>query len=281
MSIHLPQVEVTLFDSQIKAEFQAQGFLLKNTMQQRKDVTGERVRFQLMGQGMAREKAPQDDVTPMNVEYRPVYADMKNWHASEYSDIFQAKSVNFDEKTALAKTIGMALGRRMDQIVINALASSGTTNIIGDGNTGFTFAKLKEINKIMKQKGVPTKVGRRFLAITAQAESDLLDETKLTSSDFVAKQAIERGGLDGLNVMGFNIIVIPDMKEGGLPISGGIRQHFAWHEFAAGYATGIDFRTTIDWIPVKLSHLVTGFFRACATAIDNTGIITINTKEAA
>lgn len=281
MSIYVNKLAVTEFDAMVKGEYQAVGFLLRDTMQQRRNVTGSQIRFQKMGAGLARQKAPQDNVTPMNTDYTPVLATMQDWYAADYSDIFKQQEVNFDEKTALAKSIGMAIGRRMDQIAIDALNASGTANVISEASNGFTFEKLLQIIEFMDKKGVPANVGRRFLAISAKAQTDLLKEERLTSSLFVRDQAIARGGINGLELMGLKVIVIPDMDEGGLPLAGGVRKCFAWHEFAAGYATGIDFKTSIDWIAEKRSFLVCGDYKACATAIDNKGIVEIDIAEAA
>jgi hypothetical protein len=277
MSQNLTKLSVIEFDALVKQAYQSAGFLLRGTMQERRNVVGSQVRFQKIGKGRAKQKAPQDDVVPMNVDYTPVTATMQNWVAPEYTDIFDQQEVNFDEKQALARVIGMAIGRTMDQIAIDALTASGTANTIAHGGVGFTFDKLLKLVEFMDKKAVP--YANRFLAITAAQQTNLLSETKLTSHDYITRKALDSGSLNDTMLMGFKVKVIPEMDEGGLPIATTTRKCFAWHEFAAGYATGIDFRTEIAYINQKTSWLVNGLFKACSTVIDNVGVVEIACTE--
>jgi hypothetical protein len=51
---------------------------------------------------------------------------MSDYIAAEYSDIFSQQKVNFDERRELVQVVSGAIGRRMDQLVIDALSGSGT-----------------------------------------------------------------------------------------------------------------------------------------------------------
>lgn len=276
MSIFLPKVAQIEFDAIVKQEYQAKGFKLRGTTRERKDVIGNKVTFRRMSAGIARQKAPQDDVTPINFDYTPIELTLQDWTAPEYSDIFKQAEVNFDEKRELAEAIGKAIGRRMDQMLINALDTSGTTNTIAAAATGFNFLKWRTLNKFMAKNGVKTGE-EMYIAMDADGEEDLLDETKLTSMDFIRDQAIANGGLDGLEIGKYTFIVMPDFEgEGGMPVSGSTHSAFAWGKQALGYGIGIDFRTEINYIPEKTSWLVNGLVKANAAAIDPKGIVRID-----
>lgn len=88
MSINVPNVAVTEFESDVHAEFQANGFKTKNAVRMRNNVVGQTVKFPVSNQGIAQQKALQADVVPMNVDYNFVTLTMQDWHASEYSDLF-------------------------------------------------------------------------------------------------------------------------------------------------------------------------------------------------
>ncbi len=277
MSIYVNKLAITDFVPMVHAEFQNKGNRLRGTMQTRSNVVGSQVRFQKMSKGMAKQKAPQDRVQPMNTDYTPILATMQDWYAADYSDIFKEREVNFDEKRALAENIAMAMGRRLDQIAIDALNASTTTNTIANGGTGFTYAKFSKIIEYFDDLGVPE--NERFLAMSARAQTQLLAEDKFINTRYVDDKPVVLGGFNHRSILGVTIILIPTTDEGGLPKSGNVRTNFAWQKTAAGYATGIDFNTEVNWIPEALSFLVAGWSKACATTIDDKGIVKIDIDE--
>lgn len=279
MSIHLTDVAVTQFESDVHAEFQSSGFKTKNAVRLRNNVVGATLSFPVSGEGIAQQKALQADVIPMNVDYTPVALTLQNWHASDYTDIFAQAEVNFDERMELVKTSGMSIGRRCDQMVIDSLDASGTANTIANGGTNFTYAKVRDAISLLHANNAGD--NGIYCIISAAAEEKLLDEDKLTSSDFVNSRVIENGGLQGLKLAGVNWIVIGNMTEGGLPKAGNIRDCFMWDKMAVGMGIGIDFRTEINYVAEKLSYLVSSVFKANAKAIDATGIVEIAIDETA
>jgi len=277
MSKFLKEVASIEFSSLVKAIYQAKGFHLRDTVRTKSDVRGKSIKFPLMGEGMAQQKASQDDVSPMNITYVHKEAILTNWNAVEYTDIFDQQEVAFDDKRELAEAIAMAIGRRSDQILIGALDSSTTSNLIPVGGTGFTFAKLRDINKFLNANGV----GRegRTIALTAGAEAQLLDQEKITSNDFVSQMALNNGGLDNLKIFNFMFKVIPTMGEGGLPGTDTDRTCFAYAHDSVGFATGLNFRTEVNYIPEKLSWLSAGIFQGGAIPVDDKGIVKISIDE--
>lgn len=279
MSINIPNVAVKQFEAEVHAEFQATGFRLKNAVRMRNNVVGSQLQFPVSGEGIAQQKALQADVVPMNVDYTPVTLTLQDWHASDYSDIFAQAEVNFDERMELVKTSAMSIGRRMDQMIIDALVASGTLNTIAEGGTNFTYAKFREAVSLMHQNNAG--MNGIHCVISALAEEQLLDEDKLTSSDFVNSRVIENGGLDGLKLGGVNWTVIGNMTEGGLPVAANIRECYMWDRMSVGMGIGVDFRSEVNYIPEKLSYLVSSLFKANAVAIDALGIVQIDIDETA
>lgn len=278
MSVNLPAVAITEFASDVHAEFQARGFKTRKAVRLRQNVVGATLQFPVSKEGIAQQKSLQSDVIPMNVDYDPVTLTLEDWHASDYSDIFAQAEVNFDERMELVSTSAMSIGRRMDQMVIDAAnGSAGTT--IANGGTNFTYAKVREsIGDLHKNNAGDNGI---YCLVSAQGEESLMDEDKLVSSDFVNQRVIENGGLDGLKLAGVNWIVLGTMTEGGLPKSGNIRECYMWDKMAIGMGIGIDFRTEINYIPEKLSWLVSSLFKADAVVIDGTGVVQIDIDESA
>ena len=109
MSKNLSAVAVIEFDSMVKHAYQGMG-MLKNAVTIRNNVVGDQYKFRRMGKGLANQKSTSDLVTPMDVGHEFKVATLSNWNAPEYTDIFDAAEVNFDEKQELANTIAGAFG---------------------------------------------------------------------------------------------------------------------------------------------------------------------------
>jgi hypothetical protein len=280
MAIAISNAFVTLFDTEVKQAYQADA-VLRNTVRLRTGVTAATHKFPKIGAGVAQVRIPQSDVTPLNVDYSQATVNMQDWIAAEYSDIFNQAKVNFDERQELVQVVGKAVARRADQIVINAIAASSTSNTVGTnvGGTGsnMNIEKLIAAKQALDTKNVPMQ--DRFMLIHANSLAGLLAETEVTSSDFNTVKALVQGQLD--TYLGFKIITIGDRDEGGL-VGGGsgqTRKVWAWHRSAVGMAESMGIKSEINYIPEKTSWLVASMFSAGAVAIDNEGIVEITCTE--
>ena len=280
MAVSINNAFVTLFDSEVKQAYQGQR-LLAGVTRERSGVEGSTVKFPKIGKGSATIRVPQTDVTPLNVTYSQVTATMADFIAAEYSDIFNQQKVNFNERQELVQVVSGAIARRMDQVVLDAIAaasSPGTVaNSVGGANTDLNIAKLRAAKKIMDQKNVPSE-GRTML-IHANSLSALLGLTEVTSADFASVKALVTGDVD--TFMGFKFITFGDRDEGGLAIDGSSdRTLFAFHRDALGLGIGMNETSRVDYIPEKTSFLVASMFSAGAVAIDDEGIVKLTCREA-
>lgn len=270
---------VTLFDAEVKQAYQAQR-ALAGLVRERNGVEGSTVKFPKIGKGSATIRIPQSDVTPLNVTYSQVTATLSDYNAAEYSDIFHQAKVNFDERRELVQVVSNAIGRRMDQLILDALAASSTSltvaNSIGGTTTNLNVAKLRRAKKLLDQYNVPSE--GRVMVISAAGLEGLLGETQTTSTDFNSVQALVSGSID--TFLGFKFITLGDRSEGGLPIDGSLdRVCYAFHKDAVGLGIGMAQKTEINYVPEKTSFLVNSMFSAGAVAIDDEGIVKITCRE--
>lgn len=279
MAIGLSNAFVTLFDAEVKQAYQGKAMLV-GAVRARRGVEGSTVKFPKVGRGTATLRVPQTDVTPINASFSQVTLTLQDWNAAEYSDIFSQAKVNFDERQELVQVVAAAVGRRQDQMIIDALVNSSTSltvaNSIGGSNTNLNMAKLRDAKRLLDKSNVPP--DGRHIVIHANNLANLLSETSVTSSDFNSVKALVQGELN--TFLGFTFHVIGDRSEGGLPIDGSSdRKVFAFHQQAIGYGEGIAMRTEINYIPEKTSWLVNEVFSANAVAIDAEGIVQITCRE--
>ena len=283
MAISISNAFVTLFDSEVKQAYQAQRALAGIT-RERTNVEGSTVKFPKIGKATASVRIPQTDVTPLNVTYSQVIATMTDYIAAEYSDIFHQQRVNFNERQELVQVVSGAIGRRMDQVSLDALAAASGTGTVAkeiadDGSTGsasnLNVGKLRAAKKALDAKNVPME--GRSIIIHANNLSALLGLTSVTSQDFNTVKALVNGELD--TFLGFKFITLGDRDEGGLPLSGSDRTVYAFHRDAVGMAIGMNQTSRVDYIPEKTSFLVASMFSAGSVAIDSEGIVKITCTE--
>jgi len=270
---------VTLFDAEVKQAYQGMRSLA-GLVRERNGVEGSTVKFPKIGKGSATIRIPQSDVTPLNVTYSQVTATLSDYNAAEYSDIFHQAKVNFDERRELVQVVSNAIGRRMDQLVLDALSASSTSltvsNDIGATDSNLNVAKLRRAKKLMDQYNVPAE--GRVMIISAAGLEGLLGETQTTSTDYNSVQALVSGSID--TFLGFKFVTLGDRAEGGLPIDGSLdRTCYAFHKDAVGMGIGMAQKTEINYVPEKTSFLVNSMFSAGAVAIDDEGIVKITCRE--
>lgn len=280
MAISISNAFVTLFDTEVKQAYQGDA-VLRNTVRLRTGVTASTHKFPKIGAGVAQVRVPQSDVTPLNVTYSQATVTLTDYIAAEYSDIFNQAKVNFDERQELVQVVAKAIGRRSDQMIIDALAASSTSltvaTSIGGAGTNLNMAKLREAARLLNTANVPAE--DRYMLIHASQLASLLSETSVTSSDFNTVKALVQGEID--TFMGFKFNVIGDRSEGGLTGggSGSTRKVYAYHKMAVGMAESMAIRSEINYIPEKTSWLVSSMFSAGAIAIDAGGCVDITCTE--
>jgi len=282
MSVFLNEVAVTAFDEQVKQSYQGDS-RLHTCVTTRNNVTGEEYRFQQIGKGMAHERtAPSSDSIPMNITYSKTLVQLIDWDADEYTDLFMKKEVNFDEVRELAQVIKKALGRRIDQTIIDAVQDARASlvsigNIVLNGGTGLDLAKLTATAQLMDDLEIDEE--DRVFVGTTKAKQQLLNTTEATSADYASVKALVNGQIN--TFMGFTFKWIGKREEGGMTVNGDIADCFAFHKASIGSAYGIEPNTTVDWVPQKKSHLSAGQMKMGSIVRDLEGVFIVEVDETA
>ena len=282
MSTNLSPAFVQLFEAEVHQAYQGAA-VLRGAARTRTGVVGDTVKFPKVGKGSASVRTPQTDVVPINGSFSSVSVSLTDFVAAEYSDVFNQAKVNFDERQELAQLVGNAIGRREDQINIDALdaASAGSTvakTVVTTGSataSNLNVGKIIAAKKALDAKNVPA-TDRHFI-IHANNLAGLLGDERAISSDFQTLQALVGGQIN--QMMGFTFHIVGDRDEGGLPLATADRTCFAFHRSAIGVGVGIAPKTEINYIPQKTSFLITAMLSMGAGAIDVDGIVDVICEE--
>jgi hypothetical protein len=277
MVMAVSDVFIDSFDAEVKVAYQGIKSL-RDSVRVKTGVVGSTHRFPKAGSGVATQHNRGNDVVAMNAGRSKVTVTLSDWDAFDYEDILDIEKINFDDKKIIADNTVKAIGRREDQLIIDALtATVGTATTVGDGNGAPTVALLAQAKRVLDENNVPTE--DRTLIHSSYFLEDLLNITAVTSSDFNTVKALVMGDLN--TYMGFKFIMIGGRTEGGLPFSDtNKRYNFAYHKQAVGLAIGKDMTTMVDWVAVKTAWQIGCVYSAGAIAIDTDGIVIIHTSEA-
>lgn len=270
----------TEFDPLVKQAYQGES-LLMGKVRTRTNVNGKTYSFPVLGKGIASLRIPQTDVVPMNVVHTAKTVTLVDWDASDYSAVEDLDKLAFDEKRELVMSAAKAIGRRADQIVVDAMAASASATqvatSVGGSTTSLNIEKIVRAKRILDAAGVPGT--DRVLLINAVALENALLETEIGSSDFNVLKALAAGEIN--KYAQFEFIMMEDRaNEGGLPISTNDRNCFAFHKDAVGLAMTGGVRSAVDFIPEKKSWLMTSAITAGAVTIDTDGVVDVLTYEA-
>jgi len=280
MSRNLTQNEQSSFDVRVKAAYEMGG-MLRATVEIADNIVGSTHRFNKMGKGLATRRIDQTDVVPMNITHGNATATLEDWNAAEYTGIFNQQKVPYKEQDKLAGRIANAIGRREDQLILDALDAAATSltvdTDIGGTNSGLNTAKCRRARRLMNEKGVPKGRGERCFLVSATGMEQLLGDGDANTVDKNVIKALFDGEI--AHWVGFDFIEIEDREEGGLPKASNDRTNFAYHKASTGLAVGLNMRTEVNYVAQKTSYLANGLFSAGSVAIDDEGIVEITTTE--
>jgi hypothetical protein len=115
---------VKQYESDVHLAFQRMGSKLRTTVRTKKNVQGASTVFQKMGRGAASTKARHAAVPVMNVEHSSVEIFLRDYYAGEWLDALDEIKTAGDERTAVVNSGAYALGRKTDELIIEALDRS-------------------------------------------------------------------------------------------------------------------------------------------------------------
>jgi len=274
MSTSISTAFIKQFESEVHMAYQRMGSKLRNTVRQVNNVTGNQARFQKVGTGSAVSKARHAQVPTMDISHSTVDVTLSDFYAADYVDRLDELKTNIDERQVLSQSAAAALGRKTDQTIIDVLDAGSNSNNIAHGSAGLTLAKSLSVYEAFGEADVPDD-GQRYFVVSPAGWADLLSIDQFSRMEYVGEADLPyAGGLTAKRWLGFMWFT-----HSGLSISGTTRECHAFHRSAVGTAMGSDIRTEINYIPEKVSNLITSYMSLGSVMIDNNGAIKVQITE--
>lgn len=274
MSTTLDQAFIKQFEREVHEAYQRQGSKLRNTVRTIGNVNGSSAIFQKVGKGTASTKSTHGMVPVMNLNHTSVEVILQDYYAGDWVDRLDELKTNIDERQVIANAGANALGRKTDELIIAALATATTHNIV-DSNVGMTKDKILSAFQTFGANDVPDD-GQRYCVVGWKQWSELLKIEEFVNADYIGKDALPFATITQAKMF-LGTIFVP---HSGLPIDASdIRSCFYYHRTAIGHAAASDVKTDITWHGDRAAHFVNNMMSQGAGLIDQSGIVTIKCDE--
>ena len=281
MSSFVTEHMVKQFSSNVWHLSQQKGSRLRGLVRT-ESLNGEEGFFDYYGPVTAQEKIGRhSDTTYQETPHGRRRVTMNDYFWADLVDKEDKLRLIHDPESQYAKAAMMAMGRKMDDILIEAALGTGysgkegATPVLlpdsqkigafdGSDSSGLNVRTLRAIKKKFHQN----EVDMEPLYIVCQAEQidNLLGETEITSQDYNTVRALVNGEVD--TFMGFNFIRLERLGQtsgvinfdattgevggaGADPIAANSRRCFAFAGSGLLLALGSDVKGRIDELPQK------------------------------
>ena len=310
MSNFVTEHMVKQFSSNVWHLSQQKGSRLRGIVRS-ETLNGEAGFYDHYGPVEAQEKIGRhSDTTYQETEHGRRRVTMSDYFWADLVDKEDKLRLIHDPESQYAKAAMMAMGRKIDDIIIEAALGTayagkegGTPKLLADSNKvgAFDGAVSSGLNvrtlRAIKKKFNQNEVDMEPLYIICQAEQidNLLGETEITSQDYNTVRALVNGEID--TFMGFKFIRLERLPEttaainfngttgqvdpgGAQVIAAGARRVIACAGSGLLLALGSDVKGRIDELPQKhYAKQVYASMSMCATRLEESKIVEVLCKE--
>jgi hypothetical protein len=269
MATSITNAFITQFEAEVHMAYQRMGSKLKNLVRTVNGVNGNTVKFQKVAKGSANTKARHAEVVAMDLSHSNVSATLTDYYAADYVDKLDELKVNIDERQIVAQSAAYALGRKTDSVLTGIMNGATTlaNNSSGTG-TGMNLGKATAMMELFNTNDLPDD-NQRYWVVGPKQWSDLLALDQFSRVEYVGEGELPyAGGMTSKRWLGFLWFV-----HSGLETSGSTDRHtVAFHKSSLGLGVGTDVKTEVNYIPEKVSHLITSMLSIGGTLVDGDGI---------
>lgn len=226
MSIQVPTAHVEQYKSNVYMLAQQKGSRLRRTVRDDGDIIGKSVYFDRIGPTSAQKVTTRHGDTPlMNTPHSRRKANLWDYDWADLVDWQDKLKTIYDPVNPYARNAAWAMGRSMDDLIIEVASDSALTGVdgstsvalpsdqkiavndhtydSGSGDVGLTISKLIYAREILDAADVDPDL-KRYIIVTAKQVSNLMTTTEVTSMDFNTVKALHEGRIN--EFMGFEFI---------------------------------------------------------------------------
>ncbi len=258
MSLSITNAFVEQYRNNVTMLTQQRGSKLRDFVTVNNGVVGKTVFTEQIGATEAKKRISRHGDSPLvdTPHKRRLYT-MADYEWGDLIDKADRVRMLIDPTSTYAQSAAFAMGRVMDDVVIDALkgaasiedaGSQTTVNLtqtiaktfsdVGSNDDVLNVAKLRQAQQLFHTASVPEDE-EKFIVVSPKGIQQLLGAKEVTSADFNTVKALVNGEID--TFMGFRFIV-----SNRLPVSGTDRDAFAFTRSAIELGIGQDVMARIE-----------------------------------
>jgi hypothetical protein len=299
MSTQVTTAFVQQYSANVQMLAQQNGSKLKGCVRN-ESVVGKQAFFDQIGATAARRRTSRHSDTPrMDTPHARRRVAVEDFDWADLIDAEDKVRTLIDPTSTYAMSAAKAMGRAMDEVMVDAALGTSYTGetgsnsvtltgynsgsqIIVNGATGMSVAKLIQAKQILDQTDVDSE--HRYIAVTSSQLKDLLNLQQVTSSDYNTVKALVQGEID--TFLGFTFVKIDGARIDGskiLPtttVGGSIRKCIAWQRDCLLLGLGNSPSARITERPDK-NYATQVFYSMSigATRMQEVGVVEIDCQE--
>ncbi|NVZ61252.1 phage capsid protein [Pseudomonas gingeri] len=259
MSQQITEAFVQQFADNFKHVAQQKMSRLESTVTIEPNIVGMSKSVNRLGQRVAQRRTQRHADTPINDQpHSTRFVDLYDWEDGDMVDDQDKIRMLVDPTSDYVNAMVSGMNRAKDDVIISALGGPARTTQAGGnillpasqkiavGGTGLTKTKIIQAKKIFRLNEADEEAGEElYMIYHANALTDILADTQLTSADFMTVKMLQEGTLKG-TWMGFRWI--PSER---LPKISTTRYCYAYAKSGVVLGKGQDITTKVAEDPGK------------------------------
>ena len=205
MSVQITTAFVEQYSANVMHLAQQQGSRIRSSVRV-ETVVGKNAFFEQIGATSARKRTSRHSDTPrMDTPHSRRRVSLIDYDWADLIDNEDKVRMLIDPTSPYALAAANAMGRAMDDEIINAADGTAFTGVAGGTSTsysGLNVGKLRRAKQLLDVSEVEDE--DRFCAINAKQLENLLAETEITSSDYNIVKALVHGEVN--TFLGFDFL---------------------------------------------------------------------------
>lgn len=277
MSYTVDQVFTSQYEAEVKEAYQ-RSRKLKGLVREKMITNAKDLRFPVTGVGVAGTKARHGLVPTMNVSHQDILLTLTDYYAGDWVDDLDQLKTNIDERMVLSNAAAWALGRKADDLDIQAMSA-----VSGNSTTLVTTSSFTARNSFLaavtalKNRDVPDD-GNIWAMMSPQTWAWLMTIREFTSQDWVGMELPYKDS-NGNGMRAKYWLGVWWIEHTGLNIASNVRTNLIWHYRAVGHGIGKEIDTTVSWENTRSSWFINSRMSMGSVVVDPTGVQKLTLDE--
>lgn len=291
MSTSIDIAFVKQYEREVHNVFQRHGGHLQMAVRRKTNVVGSSTTYQKIGKGTATTKARHGTITPMNLAHTAVSCDLEDFYAGDWVDKLDEAKIDHDERGAIADGGAWALGRKVDEQILEKLDATTQTAVSWNVTSrAHILSSLLAMTEALDDNDAPNDNGR-YGVLTPRAWAQAMTVKEFASADYVGANGLPftEGAPAGPRWKEW--MNVKWKQHSGCPGKGtATAKVFVWHRSAVGYASAkaagnvagnAPVVADITWHGDRAAHFVNHMMSGGACLIDDAGVVEGNLDDTA